>query len=178
MNQLILGLLFGVVFGFLLQKGGVAKYHVLLGVLLLEDFTVIKVMLSAIVVGMLGVFTLAWLWSLSSFTLSRRDTRRILSADFSSVLASHSSAIAPAREQPLSAKETTTPSPELLGYWLGHISMLNSRQSSARPLRTGAIAESSLFRRFFMCQRPAFIFVFAPVLVVGTTCSRKYFPGR
>ena len=57
-KQLLLGLLFGIVFGFLLQKGGVAKYHILLGVLLLEDFTVIKVMLSAIIVGMLGVFTL------------------------------------------------------------------------------------------------------------------------
>jgi uncharacterized membrane protein YedE/YeeE len=42
----------------LLQKGGVAKYHVLMGVLLLEDFTVIKVMLSAIVVGMVGIFSL------------------------------------------------------------------------------------------------------------------------
>jgi uncharacterized membrane protein YedE/YeeE len=60
-NQLALGLLFGVAFGFLLQKGGVAKYHVLLGVLLLEDLTVIKVMLSAIVVGMLGVLTMAHL---------------------------------------------------------------------------------------------------------------------
>jgi uncharacterized membrane protein YedE/YeeE len=57
-KQLILGFLFGIIFGFLLQKGGVAKYHVLLGVLLLEDFTVIKVMLSAIIVGMLGVLTL------------------------------------------------------------------------------------------------------------------------
>jgi uncharacterized protein len=57
-NQLILGFLFGIVFGFLLQKGGVAKYHILLGALLLEDFTVIKVMLSAIIVGMLGIFTL------------------------------------------------------------------------------------------------------------------------
>ena len=57
-TQLILGFVFGIAFGFLLQKGGVAKYHVLLGVLLLEDFTVIKVMVSAIVVGMLGVFTL------------------------------------------------------------------------------------------------------------------------
>jgi len=55
-QQLALGLLFGLAFGFLLQKGGVAKYHVLMGVLLLEDFTVIKVMLSAIVVGMVGVF--------------------------------------------------------------------------------------------------------------------------
>ena len=57
-RQLALGLLFGLAFGFLLQKGGVAKYHVLIGVLLLEDFTVIKVMLSAIVVGMIGVFSL------------------------------------------------------------------------------------------------------------------------
>jgi hypothetical protein len=57
-KQLALGLLFGLCFGFLLQKGGVAKYHVLIGVLLLEDFTVAKVMLSAIVVGMIGVFGL------------------------------------------------------------------------------------------------------------------------
>jgi uncharacterized protein len=53
-----LALLFGVIFGFLLQKGGVAKYHILMGVLLFQDFTVIKVMMSAIVVGMFGVFTL------------------------------------------------------------------------------------------------------------------------
>lgn len=57
-NQLVLGLFFGVIFGFLLQKGGVAKYHILLGVLLLEEFTVIKVMLSAIIVGMLGIFAM------------------------------------------------------------------------------------------------------------------------
>ena len=56
--QLLLGASFGVIFGFLLQKGGVAKYHVLLGVLLLEDFTVVKVMLTAIVVGCIGVFSL------------------------------------------------------------------------------------------------------------------------
>jgi len=57
-KQLALGVVFGLVFGFLLQKGGVAKYHVLIGSLLLEDFTVVKVMLSAIVVGMLGIFSL------------------------------------------------------------------------------------------------------------------------
>lgn len=57
-KQLLLGLLFGVVFGFLLQKGGVAKYEVLMGALLLTDFTVMKVMLTAIVVGMIGVFSL------------------------------------------------------------------------------------------------------------------------
>ena len=57
-NQLLLGALFGVIFGFLLQKGGVAKYHVLIGALLLEDFTVMKVMLTAIIVGSIGIFSL------------------------------------------------------------------------------------------------------------------------
>ena len=56
--QLALGLLFGVIFGFLLQKGGVGKYHVLMGMLLLQDFTVIKVMMSAVIVGMLGIYAL------------------------------------------------------------------------------------------------------------------------
>lgn len=56
--QLGLGLFFGVIFGFLLQKGGVAKYEVLIGMLLLEDFTVMKVILSAVVVGMIGIYTL------------------------------------------------------------------------------------------------------------------------
>jgi uncharacterized protein len=57
-EQLVKGGLFGVIFGFLLQKGGVAKYHVLIGALLLEDFTVMKVMLTAIIVGGAGIFGL------------------------------------------------------------------------------------------------------------------------
>jgi hypothetical protein len=56
--QLGLGFLFGVIFGFLLQKGGVAKYEVLIGMLLLEDFTVMKVMVSAVTVGMIGIYAL------------------------------------------------------------------------------------------------------------------------
>ena len=51
-------LVFGLAFGFLLQKGGVAKFDILVGVLLLENFVVVKVMLSAIVVGMVGVYLL------------------------------------------------------------------------------------------------------------------------
>lgn len=57
-SRLIGAMLFGLVFGFLLQKGGVAKYNVLVGQLLLQDFTVVKVMLTAITVGMAGVFLL------------------------------------------------------------------------------------------------------------------------
>ena len=56
--QLGLGFFFGVIFGILLQKGGVAKYEVLIGMLLLEDFTVAKVMVSAVVVGMIGIYAL------------------------------------------------------------------------------------------------------------------------
>jgi len=56
--SLVQGLGFGLVFGFLLQKGGVAKYDILLGALLLTDATVIKVMLSAIIVGMVGIFSM------------------------------------------------------------------------------------------------------------------------
>ncbi len=57
-GKLMLAAVFGLVFGFLLQKGGVTKFNVLIGQLLLLDWTVVKVMMSAILVGMLGVFTL------------------------------------------------------------------------------------------------------------------------
>ena len=52
--QIVLGLLFGICFGFLLQKGGVTDYNVIEGQLLLTNFTVLKVMLSAVMVGMIG----------------------------------------------------------------------------------------------------------------------------
>jgi hypothetical protein len=54
-SQLLWGFGFGIVFGFLLQKGGATEYDVILGQLLLEDFTVLKIMLSAVVVGSIGV---------------------------------------------------------------------------------------------------------------------------
>ncbi len=53
--QLLIGLLLGVAFGFLLQRGGATRYDVIIGQLMLEDFTVVKIMLSAVVVGTLGV---------------------------------------------------------------------------------------------------------------------------
>jgi uncharacterized membrane protein YedE/YeeE len=58
-GKLALAAVFGLAFGFLLQKGGVTKFNVLIGVLLLEDFTVVKVMMTAIVVGMVGVYTMS-----------------------------------------------------------------------------------------------------------------------
>jgi hypothetical protein len=53
--QLLLGLLAGICFGFLLHKGGVTKYDIIVGQLRLQDFTVLKIMLSAVIVTMMGV---------------------------------------------------------------------------------------------------------------------------
>lgn len=50
--QVMLGLVTGICFGFLLQKGGATDYGVIEGQLLLVDFTMLKVMLSAVMVGM------------------------------------------------------------------------------------------------------------------------------
>jgi uncharacterized protein len=55
-DRLILGFVTGLLFGFLLQKGRVAKYQVILGQLLLKDWTVLKIMLTAIAVGAPGVY--------------------------------------------------------------------------------------------------------------------------
>jgi uncharacterized protein len=57
-DQLLLGLLTGIAFGFLLQKGRVAKYQVILGQLLLKDFTAFKVMSTAMLTGAIGVYAL------------------------------------------------------------------------------------------------------------------------
>ncbi len=57
-KKILTAIVFGLAFGFLLQKGGVAKYNVLIGQLLLQDFTVVKIMMTAVVVGMVGIFTL------------------------------------------------------------------------------------------------------------------------
>lgn len=50
--QIVLGLVTGIFFGFFLQKGGATDYGVIEGQLLLYDFTVLKLMLSAVMAGM------------------------------------------------------------------------------------------------------------------------------
>ncbi len=53
--QRALGLVFGIIFGVFLQKAGVTRYEVIIGQLLLVDFTVLQVMMTAVVVGTIGV---------------------------------------------------------------------------------------------------------------------------
>ncbi|MBN9662535.1 MAG: YeeE/YedE family protein [Acidobacteria bacterium] len=56
--RLLLGLFTGFLFGFFLQKGHVSKFRVIVGQFLLRDFTVLKTMLTAILVGGIGVYAL------------------------------------------------------------------------------------------------------------------------
>jgi hypothetical protein len=60
-ERLLLGLLTGVAFGFLLHKGQVTKFGTIVKQFLLKDFTVLKVMLTAVVVGGLGVYAIVGL---------------------------------------------------------------------------------------------------------------------
>jgi len=55
---LVYGLITGAVFGFLLNKSQVIRYDRQLGALRLKDMTIVKFMLTCIVVGMVGVYLL------------------------------------------------------------------------------------------------------------------------
>ena len=64
--QLAIGLLIGAGFGFLLQKGGLTSYDVIIGQLLFTDFTVIKTMMTAVLTGLIGVHLLKH-WGIINF---------------------------------------------------------------------------------------------------------------
>lgn len=55
MKILLTGLITGILFGFLLQKARVLRYDKQLGALRLQDMTIVKFMLSTIIVGMIGI---------------------------------------------------------------------------------------------------------------------------
>lgn len=56
--DLLYGIVTGIIFGFFLQKGHVLRYDKQVGALRLLDMTIIKYMLSAIVVASIGVYLL------------------------------------------------------------------------------------------------------------------------
>ena len=57
--ELLMGLFTGVVFGFLLQRAHVLRYDKQLGALRLQDMTIVKFMLSHILVAMIGMYLLS-----------------------------------------------------------------------------------------------------------------------
>ncbi len=58
MKMLVYGLVTGMLFGFFLQKGLVLRYDKQVGALRLFDMTIVKFMLSTVLVGMVGVYLL------------------------------------------------------------------------------------------------------------------------
>jgi uncharacterized membrane protein YedE/YeeE len=58
-KEQLLGLITGIIFGLLLQKGRVLRFDKQVGAMLLKDMTVFKFMLSAIIVGMIGILLLS-----------------------------------------------------------------------------------------------------------------------
>lgn len=76
-SKLALGLFTGIVFGVLLQKGQVAKFQKIVGQLLLKDWTVFKIMATAVVVGAIGVHGLVGL-GMASFHIQTASVARVL----------------------------------------------------------------------------------------------------
>jgi len=58
MVQYIPALIVGFFFGFLLQKAGLANYSKIVNVFRFRDMGVLKFMMSALVVGMIGIYAL------------------------------------------------------------------------------------------------------------------------
>lgn len=58
MNQLIYGLVTGILFGFFLQRGKVLRYDQQIGALRFMDMTIVKFMLTAVFVGTVGIYLL------------------------------------------------------------------------------------------------------------------------
>jgi uncharacterized membrane protein YedE/YeeE len=58
MASILPPLIIGILFGFALNRGGLTKYNRIVGVFRFTDLTVIKFMLTALMVGMVGLFSL------------------------------------------------------------------------------------------------------------------------
>jgi len=58
MNELLTGAVTGILFGFFMQKAQVIRYDRQMGALRLRDMTIVKFMLSTILVAMVGIYLL------------------------------------------------------------------------------------------------------------------------
>ena len=58
MNELIIGAVTGILFGFFMQKAQVIRYDRQLGALRFKDMTIVKFMLTTILVAMVGIYLL------------------------------------------------------------------------------------------------------------------------
>lgn len=71
---LVLAVVFGAAFGWLLHRGSVTDYNVIINQFRLRDFTVLKVMMTAIIVGGIGVL---WLVDMGAAKYHLRDANML-----------------------------------------------------------------------------------------------------
>ena len=58
MNELLIGAITGILFGFIMQKAQVIRYDKQVAALRLQDMTIVKFMLTTILVAMVGIYLL------------------------------------------------------------------------------------------------------------------------
>lgn len=165
-KQLLLGLVFGVNFGFLLQKGGVAKYHILLGVLLLEDFTVVNVMLTAIIVGSVGVFSLFALGLVKLHVKPTRYAANIVGGLLFGVgfgLLGY----CPGTGAAALGQGNWDAIAGVLGLLIGSYLFAEASGKLSKTLMKVGVRGKLMLPELLGMSLPAFLLVFIPVLVVG-----------
>ena len=72
-KTIALGMLTGLIFGFLLQKSGVTRYNTIVNQFRFKDFTVLKTMLTAIVVGAIGIYAMLQLGMIKSLNVKAAE---------------------------------------------------------------------------------------------------------
>ena len=77
-NELLTGLSFGLIFGLALQKAGVGNYDVIIATLTLQNMLVLKVMMTAVVVGAIGVYFMRSLGWVNLCTIEASVGRTVL----------------------------------------------------------------------------------------------------
>jgi uncharacterized membrane protein YedE/YeeE len=69
MTNVIAALVIGAAFGFSLNKAGLTKYHKIVNVFRLNDMTVLKYIMTSLVVAMIGLYGLRGLGLITTFPL-------------------------------------------------------------------------------------------------------------
>ena len=70
---LLQGMFAGLIFGFVLQKARLTNFNTIVGQFLFKDFTVMKVIFTAIVIGSIGIYTMLHFGLLSELYLENNS---------------------------------------------------------------------------------------------------------
>lgn len=77
-SVLLTGLLIGIAFGFLLQAANISKFNKIIGQFLLKDFTMLKIMISAIIAGIVILYSTYGLGFIKNIPMPHSSTISIV----------------------------------------------------------------------------------------------------